>query len=69
MVTDYGLGKYWHSECSGCASYGIECDPSCEYDDDPNSRTCYTSKYPSCPAEDETYYPDYDDDAEAAQCS
>lgn len=37
-------GIYWHSECAGCASFGIECDSSCEYDNDPNERKCFTSR-------------------------
>lgn len=28
-------GKYFHSECSGCVSFGTECEPECEFDDNP----------------------------------
>lgn len=48
-------GRYWHSECAGCSSYGIECETGCEYSDDPERCKCFTPlKY------DE--YNEYDED-------
>ena len=29
-------GRYFHSECRGCVSYGTECEEECEYDDYPD---------------------------------
>lgn len=37
-------GNYFHTECHGCNSYGIECNIGCEYGDDPDRRTCFTPK-------------------------
>lgn len=37
-------GLYWHSECLGCKSYGIECEVGCEYDDDPGRRECFVPR-------------------------
>lgn len=49
-------GYYWHGECAGCSSFGIECERDSEYSDDPNPCQSFT------PIIDETdeYEEDYE---------
>lgn len=54
-------GKYFHSECAGCQSYGIECETGCEYDDDPNSRSCFTPRVVDYEFKEDFYEEDFEE--------
>jgi len=46
---------YWHGECQGCESYGVECETGCEYSENPDPCPCFTPKVYDCEE------PDYSD--------